>query len=65
MQNPHSIMPCLDNICQNCIVHIIEKKNPNCPLCKRKIEGINKNHSLNNIIQIFLDQNPDKKDTSE
>mmetsp|Transcript_386 Transcript_386/g.357 ORF Transcript_386/g.357 Transcript_386/m.357 type:complete len:106 (+) Transcript_386:51-368(+) len=57
-------IPCLHNFCGACLTDWIEKSNM-CPNCRDEITDIKKNSTVNNIIEKFLDNNPDKKRPKE
>ena len=40
-------------------------KADDCPICRKKVKRISKNHIVNNIIEVYLRNNPDKKRSEE
>ena len=55
-----SLQPCLHTYCAGCYSEWMAKSNQ-CPICKKVVERISKNHIVNNIIENFLKNNPEKK----
>ena len=55
-----SVQPCLHCYCAGCYSEWMAKSDE-CPLCKKKVERIAKNHIVNNIIETYLKNNPEKK----
>jgi E3 ubiquitin-protein ligase CHFR len=37
------------------------EKSDECPICRKKVERIAKNHLINNLIQSYLKENPQFK----
>jgi len=37
------------------------EKSDECPVCRLKVERISKNHLVNNLIESYLKEKPDKK----
>jgi len=55
-----TLIPCLHNFCAACFSEWMEKSNL-CPQCREEATELKKNHIVNNIIEKFLVNNPDKK----
>lgn len=55
-----SIVPCLHNFCSACYSDWIQNSN-SCPQCRVEIIQVGKNHSMDNLVEIFLKQFPDRK----
>jgi len=53
-------MPCLHNFCGSCLSQSIETS-LNCPKCREPLEKVKRNTTINNIINLYLESNPDKK----
>lgn len=53
-------LDCLHNFCSGCLSEWL-KKNKDCPHCREKIIAVKKNPLVNNLVEKFLDINPDKK----
>mmetsp|Transcript_19355 Transcript_19355/g.16567 ORF Transcript_19355/g.16567 Transcript_19355/m.16567 type:complete len:166 (-) Transcript_19355:288-785(-) len=53
-------IPCLHNFCSACLSCWIDKSN-DCPECRQSMSHIKKNQTVNNIIEKFMNNNPDKK----
>jgi E3 ubiquitin-protein ligase CHFR len=41
------------------------EKSDECPICRLKVTRISKNHIVNNLIDAYLKNNPDKKRSEE
>ena len=59
-----TVIPCLHNFCAACLSDWIAKSD-DCPQCRDKVKEIKKNSTVNNIIEKFMDNNPDKRLTKE
>lgn len=55
-----SVIPCLHNFCSGCYSDWV-KNSDTCPQCRDPIVQIGKNHSMDNFVEIFLKQHPDRK----
>jgi len=55
-----SVQPCLHSFCAGCYSEWMDQSNE-CPICRLKVDRISKNHMLNNLIEVYLKNNPDKK----
>jgi len=55
-----TLIPCLHNFCASCFSDWMEKSKL-CPQCREEAVEVKKNHVVNNIIEKFLENNPDKK----
>lgn len=55
-----SLQPCLHTYCGGCYSEWMEKSKE-CPVCRKDVERISKNHIVNNIIEAFLKNNPHKR----
>jgi len=55
-----TLIPCLHNFCASCFSGWMEKSNL-CPQCREEATELKKNYIVNNIIEKFLINNPDKK----
>ena len=54
------MQPCLHCDCGGCYSEWMEKSDE-CPVCRLKVERISKNHLVNNLIESYLKEKPDKK----
>ncbi|XP_021340674.1 E3 ubiquitin-protein ligase CHFR-like, partial [Mizuhopecten yessoensis] len=59
-----SLQPCMHSFCAGCYSDWMDKSNE-CPTCRMKVERINKNHIVNNLIEAYLKENPNKKRDEE
>ena len=57
-------IPCLHNFCASCFSDWMQKSTV-CPQCREEITEMKKNATVNNIIEKFMQNNPDKKRTKE
>ena len=64
MHQPITVLPCLHNFCGGCLSEWFERSKE-CPTCHDKPNGVKKNHLLNNMIDIFLSENPSDKRPQE
>ncbi|XP_070618806.1 E3 ubiquitin-protein ligase CHFR isoform X3 [Erythrolamprus reginae] len=54
-----SLQPCMHTFCAACYSGWMERS-PLCPTCRCPVERICKNHILNNLVEAYLIQHPDK-----
>ncbi|XP_075424719.1 E3 ubiquitin-protein ligase CHFR isoform X2 [Ascaphus truei] len=54
-----SLQPCMHTFCAACYSGWMERSSL-CPTCRCPVERICKNHILNNLVEAFLIQHPDK-----
>ena len=59
-----TVVPCLHNFCAACFSDYMQKYKV-CPTCQEVLHSVKKNAILNNIIEKFLDENPEKKRSNE
>ncbi|KAJ8312086.1 hypothetical protein KUTeg_009459 [Tegillarca granosa] len=59
-----SLQPCMHSFCSGCYSEWMDRSNE-CPSCRMKVERINKNHIVNNLIEAYLKEHPDKKRSEE
>ncbi|XP_069135608.1 E3 ubiquitin-protein ligase CHFR-like isoform X2 [Argopecten irradians] len=59
-----SLQPCMHSFCAGCYSDWMDKSNE-CPTCRMKVERINKNHIVNNLIEAYLQDNPGKRRDEE
>ena len=57
-------LPCLHNFCASCISEWI-KKSDVCPHCRGNFTELKKNSSLNNILESFMEENPELRRSEE
>lgn len=55
-----TLIPCLHNFCAACFSDWMQKSH-HCPQCREEATELKKNHAVNNIIEKFMENNPDKK----
>ncbi|XP_064620650.1 E3 ubiquitin-protein ligase CHFR-like isoform X2 [Lineus longissimus] len=59
-----SLQPCMHSFCSGCYSDWMKMSNE-CPSCRVKVDRINKNHIVNNLVEAYLKTNPDKKRPEE
>ncbi|XP_053376262.1 E3 ubiquitin-protein ligase CHFR-like [Mercenaria mercenaria] len=59
-----SLQPCLHSFCAGCYSDWMSRSQE-CPSCRKKVERINKNHIVNNLIEAYLKEHPRKKRPAE
>ncbi|RUS79152.1 hypothetical protein EGW08_013099 [Elysia chlorotica] len=55
-----SLQPCMHSFCSGCYSEWMELSQE-CPSCRLKVDRINKNHIVNNLVDAYLKLNPDKR----
>ncbi|KAF6080784.1 checkpoint with forkhead and ring finger domains [Phyllostomus discolor] len=59
-----SLQPCMHTFCAACYSGWMERSSL-CPTCRCLVERICKNHILNNLVEAYLLQHPDKRRSEE
>lgn len=59
-----SLQPCMHTFCAGCYSDWM-KRSPECPSCRMTVDRINRNHIVNNLIEAYLKEHPDKKRSEE
>lgn len=59
-----SLQPCMHSYCSGCYSEWMERSNE-CPSCRMKVERINKNHIVNNLVEAYLKIKSDKRRPQE
>lgn len=59
-----SLQPCMHSFCSGCYSEWMELSQE-CPSCRLKVDRINKNHIVNNLVEAYLKLNPEKKRPDE
>ncbi|KAL4223431.1 hypothetical protein ACF0H5_016902 [Mactra antiquata] len=59
-----SLQPCLHSFCAGCYSDWMSRSQE-CPSCRKKVERINKNHIVNNLIEAYLKEHPGKRRPKE
>ncbi|KAM6155803.1 E3 ubiquitin-protein ligase CHFR [Rhynchocyon petersi] len=59
-----SLQPCMHTFCAACYSGWMERSSL-CPTCRCLVERICKNHILNNLVEAYLTQHPDKSRSEE
>ncbi|KAK3800307.1 hypothetical protein RRG08_020284 [Elysia crispata] len=59
-----SLQPCMHSFCSGCYSEWMELSQE-CPSCRVKVDRINKNHIVNNLVEAYLKLNPDKRRPEE
>ncbi|KAH9503915.1 hypothetical protein Btru_064136 [Bulinus truncatus] len=55
-----SLQPCMHSFCAGCYSDWMDRSDE-CPSCRLKVERINKNHIVNNLVEAYLKVKPDKR----
>eukprot|EP01132_Coremiostelium_polycephalum_P004174 gene4174-5224_t len=55
-----TLIPCMHNFCMCCYGDWREQSTI-CPQCRVEVKSAQKNHAINNLIDVFLSDHPDKK----
>jgi hypothetical protein len=55
-----ALMPCLHNFCMACYSEWMVRKE-DCPVCRRKVTCVVKNHPMEAIIEAFLEASPERQ----
>lgn len=55
-----SCQPCLHAFCAGCYSDWMVRSNE-CPSCRTKVDQVNKNHIVNNLVEAYLKEHPEKK----
>ena len=53
-------MPCLHNFCASCFSDWMAKSKT-CPTCRMDVDVVKRNATINNLIEKYLQANPEKK----
>mmetsp|Transcript_41321 Transcript_41321/g.119583 ORF Transcript_41321/g.119583 Transcript_41321/m.119583 type:complete len:321 (-) Transcript_41321:38-1000(-) len=59
-----ALTPCSHNFCMACCSDWMSRRS-DCPVCRREITAVMKNHPMDAIIEAFLSVNPESKRPSE
>lgn len=59
-----SLQPCMHTFCAACYSGWMERSTQ-CPTCRCRVERIRKNHILNNLVEAYLLQHPEKARSEE
>lgn len=59
-----SLQPCMHTFCAACYSGWMERSSQ-CPTCRCRVERIRKNHILNNLVEAYLLQHPEKSRSEE
>lgn len=55
-----AIMPCFHNFCMTCFSDWMRRKD-DCPVCRRRVAALMKNHPMEAVIEAYLEANPDRR----
>merc|ERR1712125_49067 len=55
-----ALMPCLHNFCMACYSEWMARKE-DCPVCRRKVTCVVKNHPMEAIVEAFLEASPERR----
>ncbi|XP_065178136.1 E3 ubiquitin-protein ligase CHFR-like [Sycon ciliatum] len=55
-----SLQPCLHAFCGGCYSPWMQRAK-NCPQCRQRVVAVRKNNIVNNLVQLFLQQNPSRR----
>lgn len=53
-----SLMPCSHVFCMACTSDWMGKRRSDCPVCRRAISAVMKNHPMDGVVEAFLEANP-------
>jgi len=59
-----ALMPCFHNFCMACYSEWMTRKD-DCPLCRRPVACVVKNHPMEAIVDAFLEANPERRRSPE
>ncbi|XP_078362422.1 E3 ubiquitin-protein ligase CHFR-like isoform X2 [Oculina patagonica] len=59
-----SLQPCIHSFCAACYSQWMDRSN-DCPSCRKKVERISKNHIINNLVEAFLKEHPERRRSEE
>ncbi|KAK6968516.1 E3 ubiquitin-protein ligase CHFR [Biomphalaria glabrata] len=59
-----SLQPCMHSFCSGCYSEWMDRSDE-CPSCRLKVERINKNHLVNNLVEAYLKLKPEKRRPEE
>ncbi|KAK7495546.1 hypothetical protein BaRGS_00013244 [Batillaria attramentaria] len=59
-----SLQPCMHSFCAGCYSEWMEQSSE-CPSCRMSVDRINKNHIVNNLVEAYLKEHPDKRRPEE
>lgn len=59
-----ALMPCFHNFCMACYSDWMHRKDE-CPVCRRPVAALMKNHPMEAVIEAFLEANPDRRRSPE
>lgn len=60
-----ALTPCSHNFCMACVSEWLSKKRSDCPVCRRPISAVMKNHPMDAVIEAFLDVSPQWRRSEE
>lgn len=61
-----SLMPCAHIFCMACCSDLMHtSRRNNCPVCRRSISAVMKNHPMDEVIEAFLEVSPDCRRSTE
>ncbi|CAK0904584.1 unnamed protein product [Prorocentrum cordatum] len=61
-----SLMPCSHVFCMACTSDWMGKRRSDCPVCRRAISAVMKNHPMDGVVEAFLEANPSfQRDSAE
>ncbi|XP_073257835.1 E3 ubiquitin-protein ligase CHFR-like isoform X2 [Porites lutea] len=59
-----SLQPCIHSFCAACYSQWMDRSS-DCPSCRKKVERISKNHIVNNLVEAFLREHPERQRPEE
>lgn len=68
MQTVHrcvALMPCFHNFCSACYSDWMGRQKDDCPVCRRPVSAVARNHPMDAVIEAFLDANPRRRRSEE
>ncbi|KAJ3388728.1 hypothetical protein HDU92_001363 [Lobulomyces angularis] len=64
LTTPVSVVPCLHTFCGSCLSECATKSH-HCPSCRKNMKSASVNHTIASLIETYLDDNPEKKLSTE
>jgi len=55
-----SIIPCLHSTCSFCLSEWLKNDKKVCPICRREIDYIVRNHKVRSLIETFISLHPEE-----
>ncbi|XP_074636657.1 E3 ubiquitin-protein ligase CHFR-like [Acropora palmata] len=59
-----SLQPCIHSFCAACYSQWMDRSS-DCPSCRKRVERVSKNHIVNNLVEAFLKEHPERRRSVE